>query len=69
MAQEGLWATESAQVGWAAAVRVTLLRSQDPAATAVDRQLSRALTGRDYTLLMDQSSSCGTGPANYPNGQ
>lgn len=69
IAQKGLWATETAQVGWAAAVRVTLLRSEDPTATAADRQLSQALAGRDYTLLMDQSSSCGTGPANYPNGQ
>jgi zinc D-Ala-D-Ala carboxypeptidase len=69
IAQKGLWATQAAQVGWAAGVRVTLLRSEDPTASAADRQLAQALAGRDFTLLMNQSSSCGTGPTNYPNGQ
>ena len=68
-AQKALWATQAAQVGWAGGVRVTLLRSQDPTASAADRQLAQALAGRDYKLLMDQSSSCGTGPTSYPNGQ
>jgi len=58
----------AAQVGRAAKIRSILLRAGTPRAEASDRQLARALKGRDYTLLMAQSSRCGKGSPIYPNG-
>jgi hypothetical protein len=69
IALTGLRSTTAAQVGQAAGLRVALLRSANPWAWAADRQLAQALQGRDYTLLMNQSSSCGKGATNYANGQ
>jgi LAS superfamily LD-carboxypeptidase LdcB len=64
-----LRAAEAAQVGRAAWVRSTLLRAGNPVARAADRALARVLKGRDYKLLMDQSSRCGKGSQNYSNGR
>jgi len=36
---------------------------------AADRRLAQALGGQGFTLLIDQSSSCGKGLADYPNGR
>jgi LAS superfamily LD-carboxypeptidase LdcB len=64
-----LRAAEAAQVGRAAWVRSTLLRAGNPVARAADRALARVLKGRDYKLLMDQSSRCGKGSQNYSTGR
>ena len=68
-ALEGFRAAQAAQVGKAAGLRGALLRSEDPVARAADGRLAQALEGQDFTLLMDDSSSCGKDSANYPNGQ
>jgi D-alanyl-D-alanine carboxypeptidase len=67
--QRGLWAGEAVQISWAPPVQATLLRAGNPGASAAERALATALAGRDYTLLMSQSSTCGIGRTNYPNGQ
>jgi hypothetical protein len=64
-----LTAAEAAQVGRAAGVRGTLLRAGGPVAGAADRQLARVLKGRDYQLLVHQSSRCGRVSPIYPNGR
>ena len=63
-----LQVTEDIQVSRAAGVRAALTRSATPAARAADSQLARILNGRDYTLLMSQSTRCGVGSPVYPNG-
>jgi D-alanyl-D-alanine carboxypeptidase len=64
----GLRAAQNAQVSRAAGVRSVLLRSATPAARAADRRLARILKGRDYRLLMHQSTRCGRGSLVYSNG-
>ncbi len=68
-ALDGVRAAETVQIRRAAGLRITLLRSGSLLAKTADRQLARALGGRDYTLLMEQSSSCGNGAANYSSGR
>lgn len=68
-ALNGFQAAEAAQVGQVAGLRATLLRSEDAAARAADKRLAQALAGQDFTLLLDGSSNCGLGSANYPNGR
>jgi len=68
-ALEGFRAAEAAQIGQAAGLRGDLLRSEDAVARAADKRLAQALAAQDFTLLMDESSSCGKGSANYPNGR
>ncbi|MEP7369678.1 MAG: M15 family metallopeptidase [Dermatophilaceae bacterium] len=68
-ALEGFRAARASQVGSAASVRGTLLRSEDPLARAADKRLAEALQGQDFKLLMDSSSSCGKDPGTYPNGR
>ena len=69
-ALEGFRAAQAGQVGRAAGLRGSLLRSEDPLALAADRRLAEALHGQDFKLLTDDSSSCGKDdPANYANGQ
>jgi D-alanyl-D-alanine carboxypeptidase len=63
-----LLATDNIQVSRAAGARGTLIRSDTPAARAADRHLARVLNGRDYRLLMSQSTSCGKGSPVYSNG-
>lgn len=65
----GFQAAEAAQVGRAAGLRGALLRSEDAGARAADRRLAQALEGQNFTLLIDQSSSCGKGLVDYPNGR
>ena len=67
-ALKGLRATEAAQVGRAAGVRSTLLRSGNTWELATDRQLAQTLRGRDYSLLIMQSARCGSGSTSYSNG-
>jgi zinc D-Ala-D-Ala carboxypeptidase len=67
-ALKGLRATEAAQVGQAAGVRSTLLRSGNTWELATDRQLAQTLRGRDYSLLMVQSARCSSGSTSYSNG-
>lgn len=64
----GFQAAETAQVGRAAGVRGALLRSETAEARAADRRLTEALKDRGFTLLLDESSSCGMDSASYPNG-
>lgn len=64
-----LAATATAQVGRAARVRSTLLRAGGTGAKDADRHLARVLQGRDYKLLMEESSRCGKGSRAYPNGR
>jgi zinc D-Ala-D-Ala carboxypeptidase len=68
-ALQGFRAAQTDQIGQAAGVRGALLRSEDAAARAADKQLAQALAGQDFTLLMDESSSCGNSLAIYPNGR
>ena len=69
-ALEGFQSAQGAQVGRAAGLRGTLLRSEHPLALAADRRLAQALQGQDFKLLIDDSTSCGKDdPANYANGQ
>src|SRR5665647_87202 len=68
-ALDGVRAAETVQIRRAAGLRITLLRSGSLLAKTADRQLARALGDRDYTLLMEQSSSCGNGAANYSSGR
>jgi len=68
-ALQGFRATQTDQIGRAAGLRGALLRSEDAAARAVDKQLAEALAGQDFTLLMDESSSCGESLMIYPNGR
>ena len=62
-------AAETGQVGRAAGLPSTLLRSGSPLARAADRTLARALLGQDYTLLMAHSTSCGNHSIRYANGR
>jgi zinc D-Ala-D-Ala carboxypeptidase len=64
----GFKAAEAAQVGRAAGLRGALLRAETAEATAADRRLTQALQDKDFTLLIDESSSCGMDSATYPNG-
>lgn len=68
-ALEGFRMAQTDQIGQAAGLRGALLRSEDAVARAADRRLAQALAGQDFTFLMDQSSSCGKGLADYPNGR
>ena len=53
-ALDGVRAAETVQIRRAAGLRITLLRSGSLLAKTADRQLARALGGRNYTLLMEQ---------------
>jgi len=64
----GLTATQNAEVSRAAGARGALIRSDTTASRAADRHLARILNGRDYSLLMSQSTRCGKGSPVYPNG-
>jgi len=62
-------AAETAQIGRAAGLRSSLLRSGNPKARAADRKLARTLRGEDYRLLMAHSTRCGNHSARYANGR
>lgn len=68
-ALEALQNAQADQVGRAAGLRGALLRSESQIARAADRRLANALQGQDFKLLMDDSSDCGKGAKNYPNGR
>ena len=68
-ALEGLQNAQADQVGQAAGLRGSLLRSESRVAREADRRLSQALQGQDFKLLMDDSVNCGKDTANYPNGR
>ncbi|MDQ1538553.1 MAG: zinc D-Ala-D-Ala carboxypeptidase [Actinomycetota bacterium] len=68
-ALEGFRLAQTRQIGKASGVRGALLRSEDAAAKAADKELASALHGQDFMLLQDQSSSCGKDSATYPNGR
>lgn len=67
-ALSGLQAAMAGQVGKAAGVRGTLLRSEQALARAADLRLAGALRGQDFSLLMAQSSRCGLGRTDFANG-
>ncbi len=56
------------QVGKAAGLRGSLLRSENRLARDADRRLAEALKGQDFMLLMDNSLTCGKDIGSYPNG-
>jgi D-alanyl-D-alanine carboxypeptidase len=68
-ALSGFQAAEATQVGRAAEVRGSLLRSGDASARAADRRLAQTLQGQDYALLMNQSARCGNSQRLFPNGR
>jgi hypothetical protein len=68
-ALQGFQAAQAGEVGRAAGVRGTLLRSEQALARAADERLAATLHGQDYSLLMAQSSGCGKGRSDFSNGQ
>jgi len=68
IALDGFRAAQGVQVGRAASLRGSLLRSENPLAQAADKRLAEALQGQDYKLLTVDGSSCGKDSATYPNG-
>ena len=62
-------AAEAGQVGRSAELRGRLLRSEEAQARAADRQLATTLAGKDFTLLINQSSRCGKSTRVFANGR
>jgi len=61
-------AVQSVQIGEAANVRGTLLRSEQAVAKVAEIKLAAILRGQDYSVLMAQSSRCGLGRSDFANG-
>ena len=67
-ALNGFQAAMASQLGKAAGVRGTLLRSEQSLARAADTRLAETLWGQGFSLLTAQSERCGDGRSDLANG-